>query len=104
MAGSRFNINKWFAAEPTVGSVKPFVLAGGGPLVFDPRNSTAIKRQARATFVFGSGADLQLIKHLSARSQYRGFVYKTPDFGLAELKADTYTHAAVPSAGLVFTF
>ena len=89
---------------PAFGNVKPFVLAGGGALVFDPRNTTLIERQARGAFVYGGGADLQIAKRLKARAQYRGFVYKTPDFNLAQLKNDTYTHAAVPSAGLVFTF
>jgi len=38
------------------------------------------------------------------RAQYRGFVYKTPDFEMASLKVNKYTHAAVPSVGMVFTF
>ena len=33
-----------------------------------------------------------------------GSVYKTPDFEMTSLKVDKYTHSAVPSAGLVFTF
>ncbi len=140
MAGYRFNINKWIAAEgdydfssnsqqyvtssgnlrtqtyvhgvtgaavvklPTFANVKPFALAGGGALVFDPRNNTSIERETRGSFVYGGGADVQVMRHVAVRAQYRGFVYKTPDFGLTQLKTDKFTHAAVPSAGLVFTF
>ncbi len=140
MAGYRFNINKWLAAEgdydfssnsqkyvtaagnyrtqtylhgvtgigivklPALANMKPFVLAGGGALVFDPRNNASIERQTRGTFVYGGGADVRVMKHVAVRGQYRGFIYKTPDFGTAQLKTDKFTHAAVPSAGLVFTF
>ena len=140
VAGYRFNINKWIAAEgdydfssnsqkyvtaagnfraqtyvhgvtgigvfklPAFRNLKPFVVAGGGALVFDPRNNASVERQTRGTFVYGGGADVPVVRHIAARAQYRGFVYKTPDFGLSQLKTDKFTHAAVPSAGLVFTF
>jgi len=58
----------------------------------------------RGTFVYGGGVDLPISKHFLLRAQYRGFVYKTPDFEMTSLKVDKYTHSAVPSAGLVFTF
>jgi hypothetical protein len=45
-----------------------------------------------------------IAKHFLVRAQYRGFIYKIPDFEMTSLKVDKYTHAAVPSAGLVFTF
>ena len=89
---------------PELRKLKPFVLAGGGALVFDPRNNASIWRQTRGTLVYGGGADVSVMKHVAVRAQYRGFVYKTPDFGLTELKTDKFTHAAVPSAGLVLTF
>ena len=83
--------------------VSPFVLAGGGAMFFDPRNGSA-SEQTRGAFVYGGGVDVPMSKHFFLRAQYRGFVYKIPDFEMASYKADKYTHAAVPSAGLVFTF
>src|SRR5258708_5087361 len=50
------------------------------------------------------GADYALTHHLSLRAEYRGFVYKNPDFGLAALHTDSWTHTAQPSAGIVFRF
>jgi hypothetical protein len=45
-----------------------------------------------------------ITKHVALRAEYRGFVYKAPDFDRSDLKTDKFTHSAVPSAGLVFTF
>jgi opacity protein-like surface antigen len=84
--------------------LKPYVLGGGGGIIFDPRDSASIGTQARGTFVYGAGADVPLMKHVALRAQYRGFVYKVPDFGRRELNTDTWTHSAIPSAGLVFAF
>jgi hypothetical protein len=38
------------------------------------------------------------------RGEYRGFVYKDPDFGIKGLNSDTWTHTAQPSAGVVYRF
>ena len=89
---------------PAVKIVSPFVLAGGGAMFFDPRGGPVIKEQTRGAFVYGGGFDVPMAKHIAVRAQYRGFVYKTPDFEMTSLKVDKYTHSAVPSAGLVFTF
>ena len=89
---------------PAVKIVSPFVLAGGGAMFFDPRGGSVNKEQTRGAFVYGGGFDVPMAKHIALRAQYRGFVYKTPDFEMTSLKVDKYTHSAVPSAGLVFTF
>ena len=89
---------------PAVKIVSPFVLAGGGAMFFDPRGGSVNNEQTRGAFVYGGGFDVPMAKHIVLRAQYRGFVYKTPDFEMTSLKVDKYTHSGVPSAGLVFTF
>ena len=89
---------------PAAKVVSPFVLAGGGAMFFDPRGGFGYSEQTRGAFVYGGGVDVPLSKHFLVRAQYRGFVYKTPDFQMTSLKVDKYTHSAVPSVGLVFTF
>lgn len=89
---------------PTLQKFRPFVLAGGGAMVFDPHDSAGIDRQTRGAFVYGGGGDYPVVRYIAIRAQYRGFVYKVPDFGMNQLKLDKYTHPAVPSAGLVVTF
>ncbi len=88
---------------PEFRKVRTFALAGGGTLFFDPRKGN-LESQTQGTFVYGGGADLPLTRHIAIRGEYRGFVYKAPDFKVAEFRTDKYTHSAVPSIGLVFNF
>lgn len=89
--------------------VSTYVLAGGGGLIFDPTGNRGgsvpgADYQATGAFLYGAGADYVLTRHFSLRAEYRGFVYKNPDFGLRALNTDSWTHTAQPSAGLVFRF
>lgn len=94
---------------PTKKKFKPFLLAGGGALVFDPTNNVGgtvpgALRQARAAAVYGGGVDYSLTRRIALRAQYRGLIYKSPDFELSSLHTDKVTHTAQPSAGIVFRF
>jgi opacity protein-like surface antigen len=89
--------------------ISTYVLAGGGSLIFDPTGNRGgfvpgADYQARGAFLYGAGADYVLTRYFSLRAEYRGFVYKNPDFGLRALNTDSWTHTAQPSAGLVFRF
>jgi outer membrane immunogenic protein len=87
----------------------PYVLGGGGALIFSPTNNfgglvPGTDTQAQGAFVYGGGADYVITRRVSLRAEYRGFVYKVPDFGLSNLSSDAWTHTALPSAGLVYRF
>lgn len=89
--------------------LNPYVLAGAGALVFDPTGNAGgfvagASSQAKAAFVYGGGIDYRLIRHVSLRLEYRGFVYNRPDFGIPGLPSGSTTHTAQPSAGVVFRF
>ena len=89
--------------------ISTYVLAGGGGLIFDPTGNIGgsvpgAESQGRGAFLYGVGADYVLTRHFSLRGEYRGFVYKNPDFGLGALNTDSWTHTAQPSAGIVFRF
>jgi outer membrane immunogenic protein len=85
--------------------VTPFALAGAGGLIFDPRNFTGASTQARAAFVYGGGADLNLSKHVFMRAEYRGFVYNSPTYDIPGLNgSDRVTHRAEPSLGFGYRF
>lgn len=89
--------------------LRPYVLAGAGALAFDPTGNAGgfvpgATEQARATLVYGGGADYNLTRHFAVRLEYRGFVYERPDFNLATLHSGAITHTAQPSAGIVFRF
>jgi len=89
---------------PTSGLWRPYALVGGGTLTFDPRDTGGVNSQTKGAFVYGGGVDVAVLKHVALRGQYRGFVYKVPDFDVSSLSTDKYTHSAVPSVGLAFTF
>jgi outer membrane immunogenic protein len=87
----------------------PYALGGGGALIFNPTNNsggfvTVADTRAQGAFVYGGGADYGLTRRLSLRAEYRGLVYKAPSFGLSNLNTDSWTHTALPSAGLVMRF
>jgi len=97
------------AKLPQVMKLQPFVLAGGGALVFKPTLNSGgtyagASRQARGAFLYGAGADYPLTTHIAVRAEYRGFVYKTPSFDQASLNTNSWTHTAQPSAGIVLKF
>src|SRR5579862_2242485 len=63
----------------------PFVLAGAGGLIFDPKDFVGANSQARAAFVYGGGADFNLSHRVFMRAEYRGFVYNSPTYNLSSL-------------------
>jgi opacity protein-like surface antigen len=94
---------------PSISRLQPYVLGGAGALVFDPTGNAGgfvagAERQAKAAFVYGGGVDYKLFYRVALRAEYRGFVYKRPDFGLASLNSDVTAHTAQPSVGVVFRF
>ena len=83
----------------------PFVLAGAGGLLFDPKDVAGASSQARAAFVYGGGADFNVTSHIFLRAEYRGLVYNSPEYGLAGLAGtDRVTHRAEPSVGFGYRF
>ncbi len=92
--------------------VEPFLLGGAGALRFYPGNSYidgfqaafGATRQTSLAFLYGGGADYRLWRALSLRLQYRGLVYKAPNFHVQTLVTGAKGHMAEPSIGIVFKF
>jgi outer membrane immunogenic protein len=87
----------------------PYVLAGGGALMFEPSGNqfntlSGAQSQAKGVFVYGAGVNYAIRKRISLRAEYRGLVYGTPDFGFGALSTNSVTHTAVPSVGVTFRF
>ncbi|HVP64307.1 MAG TPA: porin family protein [candidate division Zixibacteria bacterium] len=89
---------------PKTTTFKPYTLVGAGALSFSPRDKSPYDNQTRAAFVYGGGIDIPVMKHVAFRTEYRGFVYKVPDFGNNNFKVNGFTHSAVPSVGFVYNF
>jgi opacity protein-like surface antigen len=94
------------------GSIRPFLLAGGGFLVFNPTSSALnkadpdISRQWQGAFLYGGGADFPVTKQLAIRAQFRGFIYKAPDFFGQNyaLHTDDAMMMYEPTVGVVLRF
>ena len=85
--------------------ITPFVEAGVGGLVFDPSGGPGASTQARATFVYGAGADFSVTRRVFLRAEYRGFVYNSPTFNYGPVDGfDRATHRAEPSIGFGYRF
>jgi opacity protein-like surface antigen len=73
--------------------------------VFDPKDFNEATTQARAAFIYGGGADVNLTGHLFLRAEYRGFVYNSPTYDyVAYHGLDRITHRAEPSLGFGWRF
>jgi opacity protein-like surface antigen len=92
--------------------LEPFVFVGAGALKFKPGNTyidtlqlpVAVVNQTELAFLYGGGADYRVISHVAVRLQYRGLVYKAPDFQGTGFLTGAKGHLAEPSIGLVFRF
>ena len=83
----------------------PFLLAGVGALLFDPRTTRGLDVQARAGYLYGGGADFNIHGRLFARVEYRGIFYDSPTFNFNVLSGlDRYTHRAEPAIGFGYRF
>ncbi|MGC2698540.1 MAG: porin family protein [Candidatus Angelobacter sp.] len=99
---------------PSTSRVRPYALAGVGGLFFRPTNSVnnaafgigtgSGNNQTKPAFVYGGGVDFDLTKFVALRAEYRGLLYKIPDFQIPGLATDNFTHLAQPSVGLVWRF
>jgi len=86
---------------------EPYALGGAGALIFDPTDKFVVAgsdRQSRGALVYGGGANFRITRAVGVRAEYRGLIYKVPDFGVSALNLDKFTHLAQPSAGLYFRF
>lgn len=96
------------AHVPTrIAGVRPYALAGGGALVFDPANGPAVAglaRQTKPAFVYGGGVDIDLGHNFGVRAEYRGLAFKLADYTLDNLDLDKVTHIAQPSVGFFVRF
>ena len=103
---------------------EPFFFGGVGLLSFDPdttfvdgvQTPIPAARRTQIAFLYGGGLDYRIFssvplirrypasEHLAVRLQYRGLVYKAPDFNISGLFTGAYGHMAEPSAGIVIKF
>ena len=91
---------------------EPFLFGGAGVLRFNPGStyingllsSFPVTQKTALAFLYGGGTDYRLWRFLSLRLQYRGLIYKAPNFGQPNLATHAKGHLAEPSFGIVVKF
>jgi outer membrane immunogenic protein len=91
---------------------EPFLFGGAGALAFTPGNtyintypvSVLVSKQTELAFLYGAGVDYRVVSHIAVRCQYRGLVYKAPDFAGPNFLTSAKGALAEPSIGVVFRF
>jgi len=94
------------------GRTEPFLFGGAGALRFNPgttyidgfQAAFGAAQQTSLAFLYGGGADYRFWRVFALRLQYRGLIYKAPDFGVQSLFTGAKGHMAEPSIGLVMKF
>ncbi|MGA7157927.1 MAG: hypothetical protein WBY53_13820 [Acidobacteriaceae bacterium] len=120
---SNFNINSnmyesslTYVAHTSVNKrISLFADLGPGLLTFlpvpgaqdpfsNPVGSRGLSVQVRPAGVFGSGIDLHLTRHFDLRAEYRGLVYKNPDFQTGDTLSKQLTLTSEPTISVVYHF
>jgi len=92
--------------------LQPFLFAGAGALRWYPENQYingnsaffGAYTQTSLAFLYGGGADYRLWRRLGLRMQYRGLIFRAPDFTVSDFFISAKGHMAEPSVGIVVKF
>jgi opacity protein-like surface antigen len=89
---------------------KPFLLAGGGTVIFKPTGSTTANTlfgattQARGAYLYGGGIDYHINSPFTLRLAYRALNFKAPDFFGAGLTTHSWMRTSAPTIGVAYQF
>lgn len=93
------------------GNFNPFAEIGVGAMVFHPLKDNGTfqidaKSNTNIGGLFGAGLAYQISPSFDVRVEYRGFVAKTPDYGLPGdiFKTNRYQVVSSPSLGIAYHF
>ena len=87
----------------------PFAEAGIGGMIFTPildNGTTRLdsRQNTRIGGLFGAGVAYEISPSFDVRAEYRGFVVKTPDFGITAFTSNRYYVVSTPSIGVAYHF
>ncbi len=87
----------------------PFIEGGVGAMFFSPikdfqSNTFDLKRTTTIGGVFGAGVAYELTPSFDIRAEYRGFVGKTPNYGMNDFTTNRYRLLSMPVIGVAYHF
>ena len=104
-------LSRGYVYSLTFKNFSPFAEVGVGAMLFSPiddfkTNQSSTKRTTGMGGLFGGGVAYELSPSFDIRAEYRGFVTKTPDFGLPGdiIKTNRYTVFMTPAVGVAYHF
>jgi len=93
----------------TYKNYNPFVEAGIGGMIFTPIRDNGTheldtKQNTNVGALFGAGLAYEISPSFDIRAGYRGFLLKSPDFGVSAFKTNKYYVLMTPSIGIAYHF
>jgi len=87
----------------------PFLEAGPAAFMFAPLDDGSttqldVKGQTILGAMYGGGVAYELSPSFDIRAEYRGFVGKTPNFGIDDFSTNRYRVISSPSIGVAYHF
>lgn len=87
----------------------PFLEAGVGGMFFTPildQSTTQLSTKSNTSVggLFGGGVAYELSPSFDLRLEYRGFVTKTPSFGITQFQTNRYYVISTPAIGVAYHF
>jgi outer membrane immunogenic protein len=87
----------------------PFVEIGIAGLIFTPDLDNGTKtldarQNTNISGLAGAGVAYEISPSFDIRAEYRGFILKTPDFGLQAFKTNRYYWLSTPAIGIAYHF
>ena len=87
----------------------PFAEVGVGAIIFHPLLDEGTyqldaKQSTNIGALFGAGLAYEISPSFDIRAEYRGFLVKTPNFGLDTFKTNRYEVVSTPSIGIAYHF
>ena len=87
----------------------PFAEAGVGAMLFTPildASTTQLNTKSNTSVggLFGAGLAYEISPSFDIRAEYRGFVTKTPTFGVSAFSTNRYYVISTPSIGVAYHF
>jgi outer membrane immunogenic protein len=87
----------------------PFAEVGIGTLIFTPvldagTNELGTKSTKGIAGLFGGGVAYELSPSFDIRAEYRGFLVKSPNFGISRFSTNRYEVISMPTIGVAYHF
>ena len=87
----------------------PFVEGGVGAMLFTPildagTTQLTVKSNTSVGGLFGAGVAYEISPSFDIRAEYRGFVTKTPSFGVTQFQTNRYYLFSTPAIGIAYHF